>query len=98
MDVEEARSGVRSGFDDIRARARDVTDVHAQAQACIHISYLQAGEPVPAAPESLATVVHSRVGRRFAIVLPFEEANGVKNEYTFWFRVDDASVKALEQP
>ena len=37
------------------------------------------------------------VGRRFAVVIPFE-ADGVKNEYTFWFKIDDAAIKALEQP
>jgi len=58
---------------------------------------VQAGEPVPTAPDSFTTAVHSRVGHRFAVVLPFE-ADGVKNEYTFWFKVDDATVKALEQP
>ncbi|HKW49293.1 MAG TPA: hypothetical protein VJN70_17695 [Gemmatimonadaceae bacterium] len=58
---------------------------------------VQAGEPVPAAPDSFTTAVHSRVGHRFAVVIPFE-ADGVKNEYTFWFKVDDASVKVLEQP
>lgn len=58
---------------------------------------VQAGEPVPAAPDSFTTAVRSQVGRRFAVVIPFE-ANGVKNEYTFWFRVNDAAVKALEQP
>lgn len=58
---------------------------------------VQAGEPAPAAPDSFTTAVHSRVGHRFALVVPFE-ADGVKNEYTFWFKVDDATVKALEQP
>lgn len=60
-------------------------------------SVVQAGEPVPAAPDSFTTAVRSQVGRRFAIVIPFE-AGGVKNEYTFWFRVNDAAVKPLEQP
>ena len=58
---------------------------------------VQAGEPMPAAPDSFATAVRSRVGHRFAIVIPFE-ADGIKNEYTFWFKVDDATVRALEQP
>ena len=57
---------------------------------------VQAGEPV-AAPDSFATVVHSQVGRRFAVVIPFE-VGGLKNEYTFWFKVDDAAIKPLEQP
>ena len=58
---------------------------------------VQQGEPVPAAPDSFTTAVRSRVGRRFAIVIPFE-ADGVKNEYTFWFKIDDTAIKALEQP
>jgi hypothetical protein len=58
---------------------------------------VQAGEPIPAAPDSFTTVVRSQVGRRFGIVVPFE-VGGVKNEYTFWFRVNDAAVKPLEQP
>jgi hypothetical protein len=57
---------------------------------------VQAGEPM-AAPDSFATVVRSQVGRRFAVVIPFE-VGGTKHEYTFWFKVDDAAVKALEQP
>jgi hypothetical protein len=57
---------------------------------------VQAGEPM-AAPDSFATVVRAQVGRRFAVVIPFE-VDGVKNEYTFWFKVDDAAVKPLEQP
>jgi hypothetical protein len=60
-------------------------------------SVVQQGEPVPAAPDSFTTAVRSRVGRRFAVVIPFE-ADGVKNEYTFWFKIDDAAIKALEQP
>jgi hypothetical protein len=55
----------------------------------------QQGAPVSAAPDSFTTAVRSRVGRRFALVLPFE-AEGVKHEYTFWFKVDDAAVKPLE--
>ena len=56
---------------------------------------VQAGEPMPAAPDSFATAVHSRVGQRFALVIPFE-VGGEKNEYTFWFKVDDAAIKPLE--
>lgn len=55
---------------------------------------VQAGEPVPAAPDSFTTAVRSRVGHRFAVLIPLE-VDGVKNEYTFWFKVDDATVKAL---
>jgi len=54
----------------------------------------QQGEPASAPLDSFSTAVRSHVGRRFAIVIPFE-ADGVKNEYTLWFRVDDAAVKAL---
>jgi hypothetical protein len=58
---------------------------------------VQAGQPMAAAPDSFTTAARARVGRRFAVVLPFE-ADGVKNEYTFWFRVDDVAVKALGEP
>lgn len=57
---------------------------------------VQAGAPM-AAPDSFTTVVRSQVGRRFAVVIPFE-VGGEKNEYTFWFKVDDAAVKPLERP
>jgi hypothetical protein len=57
---------------------------------------VQAGATM-AAPDSFTTVVRSQVGRRFAVVVPFE-IGGMKNEYTFWFKVDDAAVKPLEQP
>jgi hypothetical protein len=56
-----------------------------------------AREPVPAAPDSFTTTVRSHVGKRFAIAILFD-ADGAQHEYTFWFRVDDATVEAVARP
>jgi hypothetical protein len=52
---------------------------------------VQPGAPTPAAPDSFTTAVHARIGKRFGVLLPLE-VEGVKNEYTFWFAVKDATV------
>jgi hypothetical protein len=51
----------------------------------------QPGVPMAAPPDSFATAVHARIGKRFGVLIPLE-VEGVKHEYTFWFVVKDASV------
>jgi hypothetical protein len=52
---------------------------------------VQPGAPTPVAPDSFATAVHARIGKRFGILIPLE-VEGAKHEYTFWFTVKDAAV------
>jgi hypothetical protein len=52
---------------------------------------VQPGAPTPVVPDSFATAVRARIGKRFGILIPLE-VEGAKHEYTFWFTVKDAAV------